>query len=77
MFSQACASLLHLGYEAFAVGVRTLSQLRAGTNTLSFVSEPGSGEVTSLTVDLEKRVEPIVFTGARFQTKAQGYAWPR
>ena len=30
-----------------------------------------------LTVDLEKRVEPIVFTGARFQTKAQGYAWPR
>ena len=30
----ACASLFHLGYEAFAVGVRELSQLRAGTNTM-------------------------------------------
>ena len=41
--------------------------------TLQFVLPP----VRGLTVDLEKRVEPIVFTGARFQTKAQGYTWPR
>ena len=75
----ACASLFHLGYDEFAVGVRGLPQLRAGTNTATFVTGHGRQKwgVTSLTVDLEEKVDPIVFTNANYATKAQGYAWPR
>ena len=29
-----CASLMHLSYESFGVGLRELSQLTAGTHTL-------------------------------------------
>ena len=48
-------------------------------HTQEFVSGLGrlSWGVTSLTVDLEDKVDPIVFTGANYQTNTQGYAWPR
>ena len=73
-----CASLMHLGYESFGVGLRELSQLTAGTHTLEFGSSPGAGgAVDYLTVDLEPHVDPIVFSSGGYVTAAQGYAWPR
>jgi hypothetical protein len=54
----------------------TLGQLREGSTSLSFISDPASGAVTQLTADLEPAVDPIVFSSSSYRTKAQGYSWP-
>lgn len=66
-----CASLFHLSYEKFAVGIRNLSDLTAGTHTMQFGSSPGSeGRVSYFAADLEAAVDPIVFKNKDYFTTA-------
>ena len=69
----SCASLFHLGFEKFAVGVRELSELTASTHTIEFGSSPGSnGAVSYFAADLERAVDPIVFKTRSYVSKT----WP-
>lgn len=70
----ACASLFHLGYEKFAIGVRDLSELTASTHTIEFGSSPGSnGAISYFAADLESAVDPIIFKSKSYVSKA----WPQ
>ena len=68
-----CASLFHLGFEKFAIGVQDLSELTTSTHTIEFGSSPGSnGDISYFATDLERAVDPIVFKSADYASKV----WP-
>ena len=69
-----CASLLHLSYETFGVGLRDLSELTMTTHTIEFGSSPGSGgRVSYFAADMEPAVDAIVFKSKDYYSKP----WPQ